>query len=234
MKKRASLRDVATAAGVSIGTASQALRGMLGTSRATQEKVQYFANQLGYRPNPVMASLASRKFHAPGALQDFGLAFVANPPRHHAFRHESWLGHLTHQSEKMGYRFESHFLASQDECALLARKLYWQGVQGIVFGLFTHPEWLEKIEWSDFSIVWLGGRCSRPFLHTIKTDVSSAVADGVERLASLGFTSVGMVSMRHDPEQVFDDDLREGMMEQCRRKYPELCSAPVLRTQKIS
>ncbi|NEG89016.1 LacI family DNA-binding transcriptional regulator [Bifidobacterium aerophilum] len=61
MLGRASLTDVARAAGVSVGAASKALRGKPGVSEATRKKVNEIAERLNYEPNPIAQTLVSGK-----------------------------------------------------------------------------------------------------------------------------------------------------------------------------
>ena len=58
--RAATLRDVALAAKVAISTASRALAGGGLTSRATEQRVQRIAAELGYRPNTLARSLKTR------------------------------------------------------------------------------------------------------------------------------------------------------------------------------
>jgi LacI family transcriptional regulator len=68
--RQATLRDVASAAGVHPATASRALN--LGTrllvSEETARRVSEAAERLGYRPNPVARSLRTRRSHTIGVL----------------------------------------------------------------------------------------------------------------------------------------------------------------------
>ena len=61
MKKRATLVDVALAAGVSKMTASRALRGAKDVSRGNAEKVRKAAETVGYVGNPLASSLSGKR-----------------------------------------------------------------------------------------------------------------------------------------------------------------------------
>lgn len=56
---RATIEDVADAAGVSVATVSRALRGLPNVAPATRERVQQAAGELHYRPDPFAARLAT-------------------------------------------------------------------------------------------------------------------------------------------------------------------------------
>ena len=60
---RASLHDVARAAGVSLATVDRVLHGRAGVRARTVERVNAVVERLGYRPDPAAARLA-RKRHA--------------------------------------------------------------------------------------------------------------------------------------------------------------------------
>lgn len=57
MNKKATIRDVAELAGVSISTVHQALNDKPGVSAATRERIRAAAEQLGYQPNSIASSL---------------------------------------------------------------------------------------------------------------------------------------------------------------------------------
>ncbi|HMB18867.1 MAG TPA: LacI family DNA-binding transcriptional regulator [Gaiellaceae bacterium] len=72
------LADVAAAAGVSLSTASRALRRGSPVSEATRRRVQGAARRLGYEPNQVARSLRTRaSFFAGVILPDIGVGFYA-------------------------------------------------------------------------------------------------------------------------------------------------------------
>lgn len=58
---RASLHDVARAAGVSLATVDRVLHGRTGVRARTVERVQAAVEQLGYRPDPAAARLARKR-----------------------------------------------------------------------------------------------------------------------------------------------------------------------------
>ena len=224
---RVSLRAVAKASGVSIGTASQALRNEGDTSRVTAERVREIARKLGYKPNPLMASLASRQFRAGGRFKQAGIAFVANPPENWAYRHAQFLSAMRKQTELMGFRMECHFVKGSSDLEQLSRQLFHKGVLGVVFGLFLHQDWLVHEMWEPFSIICCGGRFNRPLLDTVKVDVGHVVRRSVEMAISKGFKRIGLTSVRHHGERVWDDDIREGVINLLHDRLPETQKTPI-------
>ncbi|MBK7819748.1 MAG: LacI family DNA-binding transcriptional regulator [Tessaracoccus sp.] len=75
-RRRPTLTDVATAAGVSLGQASASINGAAGPSKATRERVLAVAKKIGYRPNQVASALARAR------SQRIGVAFALSHPFH--------------------------------------------------------------------------------------------------------------------------------------------------------
>lgn len=63
-RTRATIEDVATAAGVSVATVSRALRGLPNVADSTRLKVQDAAEQLEYRADPAASRLAAGRSHS--------------------------------------------------------------------------------------------------------------------------------------------------------------------------
>ena len=68
------LSEIAAKAGVSVATVSLALRGVGLVGRDTTERVKAIAEELGYRPNPLLASLATRRFRSRQSTEGTPLA----------------------------------------------------------------------------------------------------------------------------------------------------------------
>lgn len=67
-RPRSTIRDVASAAGVSISTASNALNGTGRTNAETRERVKRVAQEIGFRPNALARSLLTRRSQTLGIL----------------------------------------------------------------------------------------------------------------------------------------------------------------------
>jgi LacI family transcriptional regulator len=65
-QNRATIRDVAQKAGVSVGTASRAINAAAGVTVETRKSVLQAAKDLGYRPNAAARALRSRNSHLIG------------------------------------------------------------------------------------------------------------------------------------------------------------------------
>ena len=66
--RRATIRDVAADAGVSIGTASKALNGQGRLRPETRERVAEAARRLGFAPNPLAQALLAGRTYTVGMI----------------------------------------------------------------------------------------------------------------------------------------------------------------------
>lgn len=55
--KRISQRDIAKMLGINVSTVSRALKGQEGVSQELRQKIERYAKEQGYRPNPFAVSL---------------------------------------------------------------------------------------------------------------------------------------------------------------------------------
>ena len=73
------IRDVARAAGVSVGTASKALNGQGQLRDETRVRVQQIASELGFRPNDLMQSLLRQKSFTVGLISTDSYGRFSSP-----------------------------------------------------------------------------------------------------------------------------------------------------------
>lgn len=92
MAGRTSLKDIATATGMSVSTVSLALSGDLRVSAQTRLRIRAAADKLGYVRDPILASIASGRFRHPGKPVCIAVSTEGN----------GWLAMLRPQAEAMG------------------------------------------------------------------------------------------------------------------------------------
>jgi DNA-binding LacI/PurR family transcriptional regulator len=112
--RRPTIRDVARAAGVGLGTASRVLTGAPGVSSEAQEKVEAAIRELGFEPSRAARALRGGRTHTIGVLipfftrhyfleilrgieaaasdRDYGLNIYNVEQPEHAFKHLQFLG----------------------------------------------------------------------------------------------------------------------------------------------
>lgn len=209
-----------------MATASQALRNDRNSSRATCERVQRIAGEMGYRPDPLLAQLASRRFRRSTAIAGTPVVFATHaqllPPQ----RYWRYLDELKICSGQHGYVIVHEPIESAEHLRKAARRWYHKGVRGVVFGMFEHDDWIEAVDWSAFSVVFLGGRCPRTLFNTVKTDAVQGLVRTLDLLAAEVVGPIGVVLHRHERE-LKDDLMREGAVRTWIERLPPERRVPI-------
>lgn len=208
-----SLRRLAKIAGVSVGTASQALRETGSTSAKTRERIKRLAQELGYQPDQLMAYAGSR--HRAGKKGPTELPVLFLTGRSAAER--AFLPKTPYRDECKAVLQWRGFQFLEANCETIAdlrralREFYHRGGTGILLGKFERKDWLQEMDWSPFSVVQLGGDYYRPLFNVVSLNYPQAVDLAISEALTLK-KRVGIVFHYHPPYQVFDDWLREGVV----------------------
>lgn len=192
-----SLRAIAREAGVSLSTASCALRGKPGVSQATMAKVRAVAGRLGWKANPLVSAWLT---HVRGLRQpaDFGgLAYVV----------ASTLGMKTYLSDARSKVYQEYFQGAREQAAKrgyhlepfdyfelgprrLTQVLRARNIQGMI--LAPDIERSLDIEWQHFSVVEISHSVVDPPLHRVANHHFNNTKHCVENLLRLGYRRIGL------------------------------------------
>lgn len=205
------LKDIAARAGVSVATVSLALSGRGLVARATAERLRALAEEMGYRPNPLLASLAGRRFRSPAVVGGIPLAVFNFPslldgsggrPGYHFY--------LVEEARKMGYAPKVYNLTNKSDPKAVFRELYHRMTQGLIItGSMDGKTFGSAFDWSHFSTV----QCARfhalhPF-HTVRPNIFQAVKLVFTQLRERGYERIGFAVGQH-LEPMEDDEVRHG------------------------
>ena len=215
MSDRVTLRDIAARAGVSVAAVSMALRGRGTVSPARAEQIRKLAGSMGYRPNPLLSSLASRKFRSDKSVHGTPLAILNFPvfpsgPVPEKSRQDVYLRDLVKEARCLGYEptiFDYPFAGGIRK---LEHVLYHRMVQGIlVHGSVDQGGMMEDFDWSPYPVV----QCARfhiaPEFHTVRPNIFQAVKLAFQKINALGYRRIGFAVARHDT-LLEDDQARHG------------------------
>jgi LacI family transcriptional regulator len=205
------LKDIAARAGVSVATVSLALSGRGLASRSTVERLRALAEEMGYRPNPLLSSLAGQRFRSPAAVGGSPLAIFNFPSmREGSGDRSDYPKYLEAEAKKMGYAPKAYPLTNKSNAKTLFRELYHRMTQGIVItGSMDEKTFGAGFDWSHFSTV----QCARfhalqPF-HTVRPNIFQAVKLAFTQLQARGYERIGFGLGQHD-ELLEDDEVRQG------------------------
>jgi len=233
---KATLRDVATKAGVSIATASRCLRaGRVGGAK-TRARVQAAAHALGYRSNPLLGEVM-RSVRRRAANRYLGtLAHLVEP--------EFWEGGSKNRLGRYGPAVKAH-AARYDFGVVafplgvpdlgperLAKILISRGIDGVVLEVFPDKSFVEGFPWERFSSVLVGHALRRPGLDCVVSDHSRGVLLAGEKLLECGYHRIGLtLETRHvaDTNRAWVDGFH--LLQQ---RHPHLCDIPPLIEEQMS
>jgi DNA-binding LacI/PurR family transcriptional regulator len=197
-RSRVSLRDVAREVGVSHVTVSLALRKDPRISLARQQEVQAVADRLGYRPDPMLASLSAyRQTKRPMTIRSAIAWFNQWEPAtrlrsYHEFD-AYWRG-AHDAAEQLGYRLEEFVLKKDITPARLQKILLTRNVRGILIPPHRNGLTLPDFDWSYFSIVRFGASVKHPRAHIVTSDQTKCAALAFSRVHQHGYKHIGYVS----------------------------------------
>jgi LacI family transcriptional regulator len=206
-QRQITLKEVAQAAGVSIMTASRALRNQANVTAATRERVQKAAAQLGYRPNPLVSALMSYR-RASRVIQDtLTIGFVTNFPRRDGWRklkiNADFFEGAAQACMRHGYKLEEFWLREPDMTAKrLSSILYSRNINGLLIAPLPVALGHVRLEWEKFSAVALGYSLAWPRLHRAVNHQFRSMRMALRRLRKMGYPRVGLALRSSIDERV--------------------------------
>jgi len=188
MLERPNIRDVARRSGYSSATVSLALRDHPHLPEATRVLIQQTARKMGYRPDPVMASVAAHRWQRHARLSGEATLAVIVEKMHL----EGSMG-LKERAARLGYGFEVFQIREYQTGQRLAEVLYNRGILGVLVSQIFTPGFFDSFDWSHFSAVAVSEGAFRPPIHLVMPNHAQAVQVAWDHAVQQGFRRVGMV-----------------------------------------
>lgn len=199
---RVSLRDIAAKIGVSHSTVSLSLRDHPRISAAVKERVRKTAEEMGYRPDPMLAALASYRRSKESQPITAGVAWInawSRPDELRAHREFDfyWKG-ASKAAEKFGYRLEEFRLGRDGSPKRLHQILSTRGIRGILLPPHqVDPDWGD-FPWQEYSIVRFGRSLHDPECHIVTADQIANTILAVRKIDEKGYRHIGFVTLEGD------------------------------------
>jgi LacI family transcriptional regulator len=203
--KRVTVYDIAEKLGVSHTTVALALRNNHRISAQRRKEVQRVAAEMGYEPDPFLATLASYRSQIHPTKVQSAIAWINHWEQHERLRgaHREfdayWRG-AEGAAKRFGYRldeirWEADYSAKRFEQILLTR-----GIRGVLVPPHVvAPDWGD-FDWSKFSVIRFGLSVPSPDSHLVTADQLRAVLMAVRKIKALGYERIGLV-MPEDADQ---------------------------------
>jgi DNA-binding LacI/PurR family transcriptional regulator len=199
-RKRVTVRDIADQLNISHATVSRSLHDDHRISESMRQKVRQKAEEMGYRPDPMLAALAQYRRGNTKTLICAGLAWVnqwAEPKKLRTYKEFDlyWEG-ASHESERCGFRLEEFVVNKQLTPARLEKILLTRNIQGILIppNGICPPDWTD-FHWENFCVVRFGHSISNPRAHMISSDQLTDGLIAFENIWARGYRRIGLVSL---------------------------------------
>jgi LacI family transcriptional regulator len=187
------LDAIAARAGVAKASVSYALRNHPKIPRATRERIQQVARELGYRPNPRVSTLMAHIRRAHAREQQECIAFVwvhtsRNEARRDPFLREVYRG-ANERARHMGFKLEQFFTTDPGMTdRRLEQILRARGIVGVVLSpVMTSATALQlDWDWQHFAAAVIGNVAWTPELHHAGHHHFLAMRTALVELAQLG------------------------------------------------
>jgi len=200
---RPTMRSMAIALGLSRTTVSDSLRNHPRVNRATRERVQAHAREIGYRFNPLASSILSEVRRTRlGSFQGVLAAVSLEEPARPQFTGPFWrdlLRGAADRANELGFKLE-RFLVGEKGVSVhrLDTILQSRGIRGVLI----MPAWrgpdFTHLNWERYTGVYADYLIDSPALHSVCPDHPRAMVTALEQLRKLGYKRPGLVLQRHE------------------------------------
>ena len=191
-------RALARKTGLSHITVSRALRGKGYVAEATRERVLRAAEELGYRPNPLVAAwMAHRRSEKPASC-GATLAFI-NPFSDLTLWQQTrsftkFLEGVRARASVLGYGLDEIHLAGSDvDSERLGSILEARGIEGLIIGPVSASVGHLRIQWQRFAAAAQGYSLARPTLSRACNNYAGTLSLALRQLRRLGYRKIGFV-----------------------------------------
>jgi LacI family transcriptional regulator len=194
---RVTLRDIAVKLKVSHTTISLALRNDPSISHQRRDEVKRVAEQLGYRPDPMLSSLVQYRTFSRTQKIHSALAWINHWEEPEKLRgyHEFdlyWRG-ANQAAERFGYHLDEIRWSANCSARRIEEILLTRNIRGLLIPPHrTLPDW-EDFDWNKFSIIRFGMSVPTPDTHVVTADQQRAVLMAFRKVSEYGYERVGLV-----------------------------------------
>ena len=201
------LKEVAAKAGVSIMTASRALRNQANVTETTRANVEKAAAELNYRPNPLVSALMSYRRASRIVSDTLTIAFITSFPRRDAWKqlkiNADFAEGAARACTRHGYKLEEFWLREPEMTGhRLSSILYSRNINGLLVAPLPVALGHMRLEWQTFSAVALGYSLAWPRLHRAVNHQFRSMRMALRRVRKLGYNRVGLALRSSIDERV--------------------------------
>lgn len=206
VNRRVTIRDIAKAANVHHTTVSRALRKDRQIPELTRVRIESLAVEMGYSPDPALASLMRYRSSKLRSSYKGALAWITNYPTREGWRMHEKIGYYTGakaRAVELGYSLDEFWL---NEPGLNSRRasgiLSARNIQGLIFLPQPRARAHLHLDWSRFSALTISHTLTAPHLHVVTNHHFRSMALLMRKIRSLGYRRPGFVCRQRIHESV--------------------------------
>lgn len=191
------MQQIADAAGVSRMAVSLALRNSPKISAATAGRIRRLADELGYRPNPMVSALMTQLRQARDVKKPSVLAYVTAFPTEGGWRRPgpdvAFYEGARRRAAELGYILEEWWLrrpgmTERRFCDILTTR----NIRGMILAPLPVGSNELEFEWADFASATISYSLEAPELNRASSDYFSAIDIALREMTALGYRRIGL------------------------------------------
>ena len=232
--KRITVYDIAERIGCSHATVSMALRNSPQISEKRREQVKRIAGEMGYAPDPYLASLAAyRRRNASSKIRS-AIAWINHWDQPERLRKQRefnlyWCG-AAEAAKRFGYHLDEIHWSQDYNAKRFEQILLTRNIRGVLIPPHREsPDWGD-FHWNKFSIIRFGLSVSEPDSHLVTADQLRAVMMAIRKIKNYGYKRIGLV-VSDDYEHLLGGNFIGGFA--AAQQLLKLPSLPPLMTSQI-
>ena len=192
------MKEIAAEAGCSVMTVSLALRDNPRISLQTRERIRELATSMGYRPNPMVATLMAHISSGRSIQYQANLAFLVSRDiwQQRWIKSDVFEG-IQQRAEALGFLID--ILWTEDfieHPGRIEKVLRSRNIQGVIVAPLAESGSLDKFEWSEWSAAAIGNSLIFPHLHRVTHHQFHGMALIHETLRKKGYVRIGLAMNR--------------------------------------
>ncbi|MBK1878720.1 LacI family DNA-binding transcriptional regulator [Pelagicoccus mobilis] len=204
---RVTVRMVAEKAGVSVSTASLALRNDPRVSEDTRLRVDEVAHMLGYYPHPLLGSMMQDVRSGKKERQKLSIVYLDNLKEEGRWKevasYAATFEGARRRAEQLGYDFDLIWARAPKLSSKRLSDILWnRGVDGIILGPSEEPHLSIDLDWDRFSTVAISYDVVGGPFHRVTNNHYLSIRLAVEVAKQLGYRRIGIFLEQHQNERV--------------------------------
>ena len=205
--RRPTMKDVAALAGVHQTTVSLALRNHPGIPPATRERIRRIADEVGYRPDPVLDAFNLHRLASHPLRSAPAIAFISDQPSQAerdtpVAQKELYLGARA-MAERMGFVLERFLVGPRQlSAARLNHILLARNIECVLVAACSLQTAELPLDWSRLCGLKVESFPLQPALDVITTDHRQGCRRAVAELRALGYRRIGLALSDYDDRRL--------------------------------